>query len=430
MKLHTSCSLLEEQDQNPQDQDPQDQDQKSFEVNLKRTDRIVSYSKGKSCEIIVDRKSFDSNENLVYGVIVDLEGNPPQPPMNSDPDQDDQKKISVPESSQTIINHTNTSQKVNYATQMIERITQMPSSQTKVLTYFSENQIEGTFLQDYNQDQIVDPIESTGQWIGIARLYLTPYVLGYDRLIKMNQKASISNKSPLIVRLVSFTISLKTVTIESPELETLGTFLGPTLDIPLDLGVGIAYIPSQTIQNLGQYDDLIDSISVKQLTQTNSEGKAWYFCGVGLTTRTKQGYDANGEKPLYENGMQMINGTYSQEKGIICCIPQSTTTIYVANNTVVLEDEEEETTFTISNLVDYQKNQAQAQSKIGLNAIPLWGAIQVQVSRQIMNGLILDTLYQNQNQTDFNSITRFKSAILNCNLVFAVSLGAQEDEAN
>jgi len=166
---------------------------------------------------------------------------------------------------------------------------------------------------------------------------------------------------------------------------------------------------------------------VKRLSQLDENDKEYYFCGIGLTTRSAKSeqIEANNVPlPLYEAGMQDKSGTWPPSTSVIATIPKATHQLNL-EKVVLKTGQIPENTYTITEIsagvsglytkekvLQFQNDQRKGGTKSDVS-LPLWGAIQVQVPRAAIRGLVLDAM-------GGETLTSFVSAVMNVNLVFCV----------
>ena len=319
----------------------------------------------------------------------------------------------------------------------------------KVLTYFSENTFsqQDITIDDRDKDSngndapdgALDPAESDGKWVGIGRLYMTPLTLGYNTL-QDNGTSTFDTSKPFIVRVVSVTFSVNVTTVDVSN-EVTGTeavkYIGPVRKGMRGVPCTIAYIAPDKISDAEQIQDAGDAYVISKTgevpDQSSNKTYTTYFCGVGLTTRTRTGYEANKNQPLYEAGMQDASGTWAPESSVVVAVPEAThklvlvksqapTSVNTAakNNYAVQPLTDTEKTFTGAKVLEFQTSQFAGKGATVNKPIPLWGAVQIQVPRNAIRGMILDAVV-----AEGGSLKDVTTAIVNTNLVLSVEVGAK-----
>lgn len=369
--------------------------------------------------------SETTGSGVVYGLVTNLDNQSDEPP--SPP----QGRVAVA-ISQRMIDRADRDRRVKATNTLVTLMeSQGQSVSRRVLTYFSENKIFKEML-DTDNDTALDPSTTNGLWVGIARLYMTPLTLGYDRVQKLANGTKFSAETPMQVRLVSTTFSINSVEMKKGEGNWTFDYIGPVRSSLHGFPCGVAFIPADKIDfgddNEQRIQDAGDSFLVKKLDITNNQNVPYYFCGIGLTTRTKQGYQSAGNEPLYEAGMQDVSGAWHPSTSVVITAKQATHQLNLTqvtkktgntftNSYSVTEIQGQTGTlkvWTREEVLAFQEKQTTAGTKN--ENIPLWGAVQVQVPKAALRGLVLDAIPSG------TSIESFVSAVMNINLVFAVDV--------
>lgn len=407
-----------------------DEVEKKVQTNSTHCIVQLPVEKGASASSATERNpSETAGSGVVYGIVFPFESDFPSPPVPPE----GRRAVGI---SQEMIDRVTIAQKMaNFTTYSDKMTAENQEIARRVLTYFSENKILPTDLgTDKDNDGAEDPDPSSGQWIGVARVYLTPLTLGYDRVSNLPKGSQFSTGSPMRIRLVSATFSVDSVVTTAPQGGIwTNEYVGPVKSSLRGIPCSVAIIPPETI-NSGEdtirkqrVQDAGDSFIVKQLSQLNENGKEYYFCGIGLTTRSAKLDQIESNTvplPLYEAGMQDKSGTWHPSTSVIATIPNTTHKLNLKNvklnsgnvPTNVYSIEEispgTEGTYTKEKVLQFQNDQRKGGTKSDVS-LPLWGAIQVQVPRAAIRGLVFDAMGS-------TNLTSFVSAVLNINLVFCV----------
>lgn len=425
----------------PQEKKPkQDEDQENLNqlVNTNATHCIVSLpiERGAQATSAESRNPTETTgSGVVYGLVTNLDNQEPNPP---NPPPTDRVAVAI---SQRMIDRADIERKIYRTDQLVEAM--IADGQTvsrRVLTYFSENNLYSRDILDNDSDQAQDPSTTTGEWVGIARLYMTPLTLGYDRVQKLGQGTKFSAESPMQVRLVSATFSVKSVQIEKGTQSWPYDYIGPVRSSLHGFPCSVAFIPAKNMtlpvgdetdntEKKQRVQDAGDSFLVKKLNFKNTAtNQSYYFCGIGLTTRNREGYEDAGDQPLYEAGMQDVSGAWHPSTSVVITSEKATHRLNLTavskkagtqdqfSNTYTITkiDPGEEGLWTKEKVLAFQEKQTIAGTKN--ENIPLWGAVQVQVPKAALRGLVLDAIPSG------TSIASFVSAVMNINLVFAVDV--------
>lgn len=367
---------------------------------------------------------------VVYGIVVPKTGDGSGSGSGSDPN--DSKRTDGVALGQSVLDRYRRSEKVAYARGLEGKMAEDGSAITsKVLTYYSENTVTGSELQDTDSDGTLDPLASSGRWVGIARVAMTPLTLGYDTVAAMKTR-TFSAASPMAVRLVSAAFSVSALVLDLTALESPPAYIGPVRDAARGFPCTVAYIPPQSIRDAQQVADVGDSYLVQKLRAETQQNKTveYYFCGVGLTTRTRQGYAANSSKPLYEAGMQQQTSSWSPGMGVSVVVPAATHVLrltsvhtgdaYPTNSYEVGPRDAAATSWTGEQLLKFQDAQLKTAPRVAGVDLPLWGMVQVQVPQSAIRGMIADAVAKQG-----GALAHVVSATLNIDLVLAVDVSSK-----
>lgn len=420
----------------------QDEEQENLNqlVNTNATHCIVSLpiERGAQATSAQSRNPTETTgSGVVYGLVTELD-NQDEPVPPAPPETPEEGKIAVA-ISQRMIDRADIERKMYRTNELVSTMKEDGQKVARrVLTYFSENTIFSRDIVDKDDDKAQDPSTTSGEWVGIARLYMTPLTLGYDRVQKLGQRTTFSAKSPMQVRLVSATFSVKSFEMKKGTGNWQCDYIGPVRSSLHGFPCSVAFIPADKI-NFGEYSgqriqDAGDSFLVKKLNFKNTAtNKSYYFCGIGLTTRNREGYKDAGDQPLYEAGMQDVSGAWNPSTSVVITSEKATHRLnlkYVLkkegtqdqfSNTYTITEIPAGTqgTWTKEKVLSFQEKQTIEGFKN--ENIPLWGAVQVQVPKAALRGLVLDALPSGA------TISSFVSAIMNINLVFAVDVSYKEN---
>jgi len=407
-----------------------DEVEKKVQTNSTHCIVQLPVEKGASASSATERNpSETAGSGVVYGIVFPFEAGYPPAPVPPE----GRRAVGI---SQEMIDRVTIAQKMaNFTTYSDTMTAENQEIARRVLTYFSENKIIPNDLgTDKDNDKAEDPDPSSGQWIGVARVYLTPLTLGYDRVSNLPKGSQFSSASPMRIRLVSATFSVDSVVTTAPKGGTwTNEYVGPVKSSLRGIPCSVAIIPPETISSgkdsikTERIQDAGDSFIVKRLSQLDENDKEYYFCGIGLTTRSAKSeqIEANNVPlPLYEAGMQDKSGTWHPSTSVIATIPKATHQLNL-EKVVLKTGQIPENTYTITEIsagvsglytkekvLQFQNDQRKGGTKSDVS-LPLWGAIQVQVPRAAIRGLVLDAM-------GGETLTSFVSAVMNVNLVFCV----------
>ena len=217
--------------------------------------------------------SLETATGIVYGLVVEME---------KETQDEGSDKTSAVALSQGILDRYLLKEKVEHERSMVKDMEGSGMTiKRKVLTYFSQNTIEKDALEDTEKDGIVDPLPSSGKWIGVARLAMTPLALGYATINAMDEGTTFPTTVPMKVRLVSASFSVKTVKLDLTKTPIpQGTkYIGPVRESTYGIPCTVAYIPPDQVKTAAQVQDLGDSYIIEKRTEKTltSDRNGWSF---------------------------------------------------------------------------------------------------------------------------------------------------------
>lgn len=344
--------------------------------------------------------TFELVDVVVYGNDTDLfdaGDNPEIPDVPVNPSEAQQRDSPVV--SQAMIDQAVAEKRVGNYVALLKRLDENPNTNAKrtrlssVLTYHSTNTLTKDTTADLDDDGSLD-IVGNGNWVGIARLILTPLTLGFDT-VKTNSSKKFSSEIPFLVKVLGLTFGGVKIPFTLKNSQTLGPYTNGSTGLVCN----VAYIPASDITGQDRIQDAGDSFIAVYKGKQN--GKSTYFCGTGLTTRTRAGFEANQDEALYEDGLCEYNAMNGPLAATSVAVPRATHSLTLETvsvkkqtlnakptNSYSIEEIDENTGMTVTGGLAAKFQEKQANTGNANVSIPCWGALQIQVPRAAVRGIV------------------------------------------
>lgn len=280
---------------------------------------------------------------------------------------------------------------------------QSPASATTsvsaVLTYFTENTLSKTAFQSKPSGEPI-PDSDRGKWIGVSRVYLTPYALTTSRIVALDNDTGFDTTQPLQVKVLSVTFSLSTATLPvGREMDAVGPVVATLAGIPATVAV---LTPADVVAR-ALTQEAGDSISVRRESEmsesASGEKEACFFCGAGFTTRlgaagikTPAALERPRRTPWISAGVTATLPPTSHIltlKGVEGEIGGTMTT----NSYAIEKSDLQARIASRESVLAFQNAQAEcllSGKKADLPiSVPLWGALQIEVPAEYLKGACL-----------------------------------------